>query len=169
MNNFRSSLLIVGCLLAGWCWQTASAAGLDPKAKTRAQLYQDITREILLERKWTISTNQAGKLVANSLVPPRGARSQTLISVPMFARLTIVFTPESAKRTKCAANIVGYMDGRNIPPAILRQATGDPNVKQGVIGPLALNDDEYTKEIENIMERAETRLIKKHAELGAHD
>ena len=146
------------------CSGVHSHAATSPSA-TRAFLYQQETRSVLVARGWRISRDQTGKLVASHRLAVLGASSSGKLelapnSAPenpvmhALALLTLTFQPESVSRTKCGANILAYTVWAGSNPNKLPK-------------PLPFNNPDTTKEIEDIMAKAEGSLIAKHPEYSA--
>ena len=153
---------IVLFYLIGSCVNGRAAAS---PAATRASLYQQETRSVLSARGWRISRDESGKLVATHRLAVLGASSSGKLELapnsapanPVMhavALLTLTFQPESVTRTKCGANILAYTVWAGSNPNKLPE-------------PFSFNNPDTTKEIEDIMARAEGSLIAKHPEYGA--
>ncbi len=138
-------------------------AAEKPSATTRAYLYKREARTVLIARGWHLSCDENGKLVADHPLGPMaagfsGTNQIGLTSRPLpangplraFAWLTLTFQPESSSRTKCAANIVAYYLWEGM--------------KKGKAKPVPFNNPDTTKEIQDMMAKAEGALETKYPE-----
>ncbi len=118
---------------------------------------------MLIARGWHLSRDETGKIVADHPLGPLGASGggTSLIGLSshplpandplrLFAWLTLTFQPESVSRTKCAANIVAYNFW--------------DRMKKGEAKPIPFNNPDTTKEIRDMMSKAEQSLGAKHPE-----
>ena len=135
-------------------------AAESASASTRAYFYQREARTVLESRGWHVSQDKNGKLIADHPLGLMGAgggggQALGLTANPMpadgpfhtYAWLTLTFTPVSVSRTKCAANIVAYT-----------------YVSKKQLKPTPFNNPDSTKEIQEIMAKAESRLTAAHPE-----
>ena len=72
---------------------------------------------------------------------------------PMLAHVTVTFRPISDTNTQCSVCLVGYYPNTNLK-------TGKPSVT----GPFPANSKANTKYVENLIAKAEKRLVHEHPE-----
>ena len=164
MNKFYRLALVLAASLA-----VSGQAAEEASARTRAYVYQHEARTVLESRNWHVSRDQTGELVADHWLGLMGAGGGSqmlgLTASPMpsngpfkaLAWLTLTFTPVSVTRTKCTANIVAYTYWRTL---------SDEGKKR--IKPKPFNNPDSTKEIQDIMLKAEARLTAQHPEYAQH-
>ena len=146
------------------CWMVVhhanGAPDPDPVAKARAAAYQLEARTVLTDRRWMITLDRPGKLVADHYLGAVGVGTvyTTLVDRnPLgVAHLTVTFEPKTATNTSCSANVVGYdYDGRT--------KSGGDKLK----GPFPLGNPPVLDEINRTLTVARKRLVAAHPEYSA--
>ncbi len=133
----------------------ALALAAPDAAAMRSYLYQSEARKVLESKEWRISVDRTGTLEATHPTGPVGANFPGAgTGFSGFALLTLTFLPKSATRTDVAANIVAYF-----------YIQGDKQKKR--IGPRPFNSPETTKDIQDMLAKAEKRMTAAHAEYSA--
>ena len=149
-------------VLASWTVadHTESAPEPDNAAKRRAAVYQAETRSVLTDRRWMITLDQPGKLVADHYLGAVGA-GQVLMTLvdrnPLgVAHLIVTFEPKTVTNTSCTARVVSYMYSG------YTKSGGDK-----LIGPYPLNNPPVLDDVNHVVTDAWKRLAAAHPEYGA--